>query len=96
MIATTNFNKDNFLFRIATTHSKSSQHTALVIGSHLYYSRTFSDNITKHINMLYADMRMFTPDNPTCALRAIISINKKLLHIYNSCYISMHKELLYL
>lgn len=37
--------------------------TALVIGSHNYYPRTFSANLAKNLQMVYADTRGFTTDH---------------------------------
>lgn len=34
---------------------------ALVIGSSIYYPRIFSDNLRKHLRLIFADMRAFAP-----------------------------------
>ena len=42
--------------------------TALVVGSALYYSRTFSQNLRSHLRLAFVDHRGFAPGN-TCTDR---------------------------
>lgn len=35
----------------------------IVIGSHLYYPRTFSKNLESHLQMIFMDTRTFVPEN---------------------------------
>lgn len=56
------FNVDNFSLKAAVLGSGQ---TAIVIGSHKYYPRTFSDNLANKLQLICADTRGFTPGNPS-------------------------------
>ncbi len=56
------FKIDNFLLKALVSGNGP---TVIVLGSHKYYPRTFSDNLTKHLKLIYTDTRGFTPNHPS-------------------------------
>ncbi|MBM4211987.1 MAG: alpha/beta hydrolase [Gammaproteobacteria bacterium] len=51
-------NRDNFCLKASVDGSGS---VAIVIGSHKYYPRTFSENLKLKLQLVYADTRGFVP-----------------------------------
>ncbi len=54
------FSKNNFNLKALICGTKQN---AFVIGSHIYYPRTFSDNLKTNLQLICADTRGFVPDN---------------------------------